>query len=115
MVVLRRVNEGLTQDNWKAIKDKLAKAAGKRKLALSDIKLTGFSICDKRNSDLCVKFDMNLMDTSAGEIIIKSGGKTWKMGETQIRDRKTGGTKKPNMDAQVENILDFAESQMEKN
>ena len=115
MVVLRRITEGRTQDTWNSIYSLLKRDARSRKLDVKDVSLKGFSIADKKDTENTVKFDMDLMNTSSGEVIIKSGGKTWKMGDTEVRDRKTGGTKKPDMEAQVGNILDFAQAKIEKN
>ena len=117
MLKLRRVNEAgrnLTEGTWKKVKKLLDKEARDRKLVVSDVKLTGFSVCDKKDDNKCVKFDLDLTGGYSGEVIISAGGKSWHMGETLVKDRKTGGTKKPDMEAQAKNIMDFAKARIDK-
>lgn len=105
--------ESRTTDVWKEIVAKIKKDARARKLVIADSKLNSLTLADKNDPNKAVKLDVDLMNTGSGECIVSLGKKTWKMGDTQIRDRSMkGGTKTPDMSKQIENILDMVEFTM---
>jgi hypothetical protein len=108
--MIRKKYEGRTTDVWNEIVKKIKKDARSRGIVIVDSKLNSLTLADKKDPEKKVDLTVDLMSTGAGECIVKLGRTTWKMGDTQIRDRSmNGGTKKPDMDAQVENILDRVE------
>jgi len=108
--MIRKKYEGRTTDVWNEIVKKIKKDARSRGIVIVDSKLNSLTLADKKDPEKKVDLTVDLMNTGAGECIVKLGRTTWKMGDTQIRDRSmNGGTKKPDMDAQVENILDRVE------
>lgn len=103
--------ESRTVDVWKEILSLLKKAAKSKKMSVDDVSTKGFSIVDN-NTGKSVNFDLDLVNTHSGEVIIKSGGKVWKMGDTFVPDRRLGGVKRPNKYSQIDNIIDMAVSKV---
>lgn len=117
MLKLRRITESRTTDVWKQILAAMKKEARTRGLVVDKVTLGSFVVADKKDPEKFVKFTVDLLNTSAGEVIISLDKKTWKMGDTFVRDRRSstaGGMKRPDMDAQVKNIMDMAQAKLEK-
>ncbi len=114
---LRRITENRTADVWRKILASLKKEASSRNMKVDNVTLKGFDVVEKRNADNVFHFDLDLMNTGAGEVIVSANGRKWNMGDTFIRDRRSsvsGGMKRPDMDSQVKNIMDMAQSMIEK-
>ena len=114
---LRRITENCTADIWKQILAALKREASKRKLAIDKVTLTGFDVTDRKDPSLAFHFNLELMNTGAGEVIVSANGRKWNMGDTFIRDRSgmsANGMKRPDMDSQVKNIMDMAQAMIDK-
>lgn len=114
---LHRITESRTSDMWRKILAALKKEASSKNMKVDNVTLNGFDVVEKRNPENSCHFDLELMNTNAGEVIVSANGRQWKMGDTFIRDRRSsasGGMKRPDMDSQVKNIMDMAQSMIEK-
>lgn len=114
MLHLRRMNENRTTDVLKQIVSALRKEGRSRRLVVGEPSLTKLEIWSKDDPEKSVILGLNLMNSNVGEVILTLDNRTWKMGDTFIRDRKLGGQKRPDMLSQVKNILDLVEYKIEE-
>lgn len=107
----RRCYERNQAEIWKGILSQIKKAAKERRLVVTDNTLTSLTIAEKNDPSKSIRLALDLMNGGQGVCTLSLDGKSWKMGDyALIRDRSLkGGTKRPDLDHQIENMLDLVE------